>query len=193
MKHHCLLAVPALSVCVVAGAAAWAQSPTPPAPQNAPSSAASGAANSNAQAPSSTQVPASTPPANTKKTKKVWTNDDVSGLNGPISVVGSSKTKGSVTAEGKADSEYIANTRKQLQKLQSQLHATDEQLVDLKNFASGKTPSTTGGYDLSKGYNRVPVNQQITNLEAKKADLQGKIDVLLDEARKKGVEPGQLR
>lgn len=30
-------------------------------------------------------------------------------------------------------------------------------------------------------------------LQEKKKDLQAQIDALLDEARKKGVEPGQLR
>jgi hypothetical protein len=39
----------------------------------------------------------------------------------------------------------------------------------------------------------VPVNQQITSLTDKKKQLEGKIDALLDEARKKGVQPGDLR
>jgi hypothetical protein len=34
---------------------------------------------------------------------------------------------------------------------------------------------------------------QIRVLQDQKKDLQSKIDALLDEARKKGVEPGQLR
>jgi len=192
MKRHALLAVEALFICLLTAAAGWTQNPNPPESQSTPPGKANGAANSNAPAAASTQVPDLTP-ATTKKPKKVWTNDDVGGLSGPISVVGSSKKQNSVIGEGKADPEYIANTRKQLQKLQSQLNATDEQLTDLKNFASGKTPSISGGYDLKKGYNRVPVDQQITNLEAKKAELQGKMDALMDEARKKGVEPGQLR
>jgi peptidoglycan hydrolase CwlO-like protein len=37
------------------------------------------------------------------------------------------------------------------------------------------------------------VDQQITNLQEKKKQLQGKIDALLDEARKKDVQPGDLR
>ena len=96
-------------------------------------------------------------------------------------------------SNSKADGQYIANTRKELAKLQSQLDDTNKQLADLKEFSDGKAPATSSGYEINKGYNRVPVNQQITNLEAKKKQLQDKIGALLDEARKKGVEPGDLR
>jgi hypothetical protein len=42
-------------------------------------------------------------PADAKKTKKVWTNDDVNGLNGPVSVVGNSKNLGKGGPDSKAD------------------------------------------------------------------------------------------
>ena len=132
-------------------------------------------------------------PAEAKK-KKVWTNDDVSSLSGPISVVGAKnggKPSGTA-AEGKADGQYIANTKKQLEKLQAQLDDTNKQLVAFKEFQEGKRPEPTG-YQLNKGYNRAPVDEQIASLEAKKKDLEDKIGALLDEARKKGVLPGQLR
>lgn len=135
----------------------------------------------------------STTPSDPKKPKKVWTNDNVGSVNGTISVVGDSKSQGKTAADSKADSQYIATTRKQLEKLQSQLDDTNKQLVDLTDFSSGKTGVTSGGYEINKGYNRVPVDQQISNLQAKKTQLEGKIDALLDEARKKGVEPGDLR
>lgn len=144
-------------------------------------------------APPQTPDGTSSAPADTKKTKKVWTNEDVNGLSGPVSVVGNSKNLGKGGPESKADGQYIANARKELAKLQSQLEDTHKQLADLKDFSEGKTPATSSGYQINKGYNRVPVDQQITNLEAKQKQLQGKIDALLDEARKKGVEPGDLR
>ena len=114
-------------------------------------------------------------------------------MSGPVSVVGNSKNLGKGGPESKADAQYIANTRKELAKLQSQLEDTKKQLADLKDFSEGKAPATSSGYEFNKGYNRVPVDQQITNLEAKQKQLQGKIDALLDEARKKGVQPGDLR
>ena len=154
--------------------------------------------------PSPTPAPAASPsatpdkggaagPADAKKTKKVWTNEDVGGLTGPVSVVGNSKNLGKSGSSGKADAQYIANTRKELAKLQTQMDDTDKQLADLTSFSEGKAPATSSGYQINKGYNREPVDQQISGLQAKKKQLQGKIDALLDEARKKGVEPGDLR
>ncbi|MGH9740947.1 MAG: hypothetical protein ACRD51_01215 [Candidatus Acidiferrum sp.] len=117
----------------------------------------------------------------------------MSSLNGPVSVVGNTKNLGETTQDSKANGQYIASTRKQLEKLQSQLDDTEKQLADLQDFSDGKTPATSGGYQFTKGYNRVPVDQQISNLQAKKKQIEGKIDALLDEARKKGVQPGDLR
>jgi len=162
----------------------FAQSPGPSAPQSpAPASAT---------APAEPQGATATA-ADAKKTKKVWTNEDVNGLTGPVSVVGSSKNSGKASPSAKADGQYILSTRKELAKLQSQLDDTEKQLSDLKDFSEGKAPTTSSGYEINKGYNRVPVDQQITSLQDKKKQLQDKIGALLDEARKKGVEPGDLR
>jgi hypothetical protein len=157
-------------------------------------------ASSTSQSPSPAASPAPTPDttataaADAKKTKKVWTNDDVNGLSGPVSVVGNSKNLGKAGGAGsKADGQYIVNTRKELAKLQSQMDDTNKQLADLTDFSAGKAAATSSGYQINKGYNREPVDQQITGLQAKKKELQGKIDALVDEARKKGVEPGDLR
>jgi hypothetical protein len=108
-------------------------------------------------------------------------------------VVGNSKNLGKGGPDSKADGQYIANTRRELQKLQSQLDDTNKQLSDLQDFSEGKAPATSGGHPINKGYNRVPVDQQITSLQDKTKQLRAKIDTLADEARKKGVEPGDLR
>ena len=142
---------------------------------------------------SPTPAPANPATGDAKKAKKVWTNDDVNGLTGPVSVVGNSKNPGKSSTGAKADGQYIANTRKELAKLQTQLDDTEKQLADLTSFSEGKAPATSGGYQFNKGFNREPVDQQITGLQAKKNELRGKIDALFDEARKKGVEPGDLR
>jgi len=163
----------------------FAQSPAPAASQSSsPAPATSPAQPQDGTAPA---------PAEAKKTKKIWTNDDVNGLNGPVSVVGNSKNLGKAGSDTQADGQYLANTRKELAKLQSQLDDTNKQLADLKDFSEGKAPATSSGYPINKGYNRVPVDQQITSLEAKQKQLLGKIDALFDEARKKGVQPGDLR
>ena len=159
----------------------FAQNPPPPATQ------------STAPVPAASPTPPPNPPWNAKKTKKVWTNEDVGELTGPVSVVGNSKNPGKSGTGAKVDAQYIVNTRKELAKLQTQLDDTEKQLADLTSFSEGKAPATSGGYQFNKGFNREPVDQQITGLQAKKKELRGKIDALFDEARKKGVEPGDLR
>lgn len=139
-----------------------------------------------------TQSSPTPPSTDVKSTKKVWTNEEVGGLNGTVSVVGNAKSPAKATPGKPADAKYIADVRKQLQKLRSQLDDTSKELQDLKDFQAGK-PASSSGYPVSRGYGRIPVDQQISSLEAKKKDLAEKLDALLDEARKKGVPPGELR
>lgn len=173
---------------LLAGSVAFAQSAA-----TSSSSTTADSVKPDAAPPTTPHAATNSTPAETKKPKKVWTNDNVGSLDGTVSVVGDSKTSPKNGSDTKADPQYIANTRKQLDKLQSQLDDTSKQLADLTEFSSGKTGITSGGYEINKGYNRVPVDQQISNLKAKKTQLEAKIQTLLDEARKKGVEPGDLR
>jgi hypothetical protein len=145
------------------------------------------------------QIPATTPPAtagdaNAKKPKKVWTNENMSDVQGPVSVVGNGKNSGKAKPSGvkTADAGYIANTKKQLEKLEQQLVDADKQVAKLKDFKAGE-PVGGDARQFHKGYNSEPIDLQIQALETKKAETQDKINALLDEARKKGVEPGQLR
>ena len=140
----------------------------------------------------SSQQQDSTAPADTGKPKKVWTNDDVKGA-GPVSVVGDPKNKPKTSGPKTVNDSYVASVRKQLEKLQKQIDDIDKQLVDLKNFSKGEPSTNASGIKLNKSYNREPIEVQIRALQDQKKDLQAQIDALLDEARKKGVEPGQLR
>ena len=92
-----------------------------------------------------------------------------------------------------ADTQYVASVRKQLEKINAQMADADKQIADLTNFSKGEPSTSASGIKLGKGYNREPVEVQIRALQEKKKDLQSKMDALLDEARKRGVEPGQLR
>ncbi len=162
------------------------------------SSANPSAAQNCSQGPSASpeQAPAAVTDPNAapvKKSKKVWTNENMSDANGPISVVGDGRAnKGKSSPPTPADPAYVAKTKKDLQKLQQQIDDANKQLATLKSFSEGE-PVGSGAQEFHKGYNNQPIEQQRVNLEAKKKDLQAKIDALLDEARKKGVEPGQLR
>jgi peptidoglycan hydrolase CwlO-like protein len=147
---------------------------------------------SNPAPPVSSPVTAS---PESKKPKKVWTNENLSEANGPVSVVGNSKggAKPPSSPAKPADAKYIADTKKQLDKLQGEISDLDKQINQLKNFSEGAPASYSGATKINKSYNRDPVNVQIQELQDKKKQTQGQIDALLDEARKKGVEPGQLR
>jgi predicted HicB family RNase H-like nuclease len=153
-----------------AGQTAQSQDQSPPAPQTSPAK----------------------PPASKNTAAKVWTNDDLPTTTEPSPRSNGQKKGSKQDTTAGQDSTYTASVKKQLDKLQEQLADTDKQLSGLKNFRNGENVSTAG-VDIHQGINRTPVDQQIASLEAKKKQLQGKIDDLLDEARKKGVEPGQLR
>jgi hypothetical protein len=143
--------------------------------------------------PAAADPSAAPAPAAAKKTKKVWTNEDVSGISAPISVVGDAKNpKSKNPQQTPPDASYISGVRKQMQKFQDQMADIDKELATLKNFSEGE-PVATADREFHKSYNNEPIGQQISSLRTKKLDLQSKIDALLDEARKKGVEPGQLR
>lgn len=60
------------------------------------------------------------------------------------------------------------------------------------DFAEGK-PVSENGRDMSHGVSRTPVDQQAAKLRDKKKQLEDQIDGLYEEARKKGIESGQLK
>src|ERR1700740_3096184 len=146
---------------------------------------------SKAPAPAPTQD--SQTSVETKKPKKVWTNEDLSGAKGAVSVVGDSKNKPKTSPSKPANDQYVASVRKQLDKLQGQIADIDQQLVDLKNFSEGEPSTSASGLKLNKNHDREPIEVQMRALQDQKKDLRAKMDTLLDEARKKGVESSQLR
>lgn len=135
----------------------------------------------------------SPPPAETKKPKKVWTNEDISRTSGTVSVVGDPKNKPKPASSKPANAPYAASVRKQLDKLQGQIADIDKQLADLKNFSAGEPSTSASGIKLDKSYQREPIEVQMRALQDKKKDLESKVDALLDEARKRGVDSSQLR
>ena len=93
---------------------------------------------------------------------------------------------------GEKQESQIESYRRQIGELHNQIDAADQRIAQLKNF-KGENSSPTGGINPHKGYNMVPLEEQIKQLEAKKKKLQGQIDDLENEARKKGIDPGRLR
>jgi chaperonin cofactor prefoldin len=156
--------------------------------------AVSAAAQSQDASPPPPAAPAQdSAPPETKKPKKVWTNEDIPRSTGAVSVVGDAKSKPQLASSKPSNAQYVASVRKQLDKLQGQVADIDKQLVDLKNFSAGEPSTTASGIKLNKNYERAPIEVQIRALQSQKKDLESKIDDLLDEARKKGVDSSQLR
>jgi len=135
----------------------------------------------------------SAPPAETKKPKKVWTNENLSSATGTVSVVGDPKSQPKPASSKPVNAQYVASVRKQLEKLQGQIADIDKQLVDMKKFSEGEPSTSASGVKLNKSYEREPIEVQMRALQDQKKDLVSKVDALLDEARKKGVESSQLR
>jgi uncharacterized protein (UPF0335 family) len=151
-------------------------------------------AQSNSAAPPSAN---STPPATSSNTnstappaKKVWTNDDLPSAK-PSTNDKRKQDTGSSSSQT-ADAATVERIRKNLQKLQGQLEDVNKKLKSYQDFQNGESVST-GAREMDKGVNHVPVDQQILQLQEKKKDLEAQISDLYDEARKKGIDPGQLR
>jgi hypothetical protein len=136
-----------------------------------------------------------------KKPKKVWTEDDISKVGGNISVVGdssssgpakSSPQSGGASSDNATQGNQLEYYRDQLRQLQTQLDVTDKKISDLRNFKADNS-SASGGINPNHGYSMTPIPDQIKQLEDKKKQIQDKIDAVTDEARKNGIEAGQLR
>jgi hypothetical protein len=129
-----------------------------------------------------------------KKPKKVWTNENLGDAHGTVSQIGEAKAleKAKPAAAKPYNATFVANYRRQLAALDAQIADADKQIADLKNFGKGEA-SKGNGLELHKHYTMESTDAQIHNLEEKKKQLHSQIDAILDAARKKGIEPGQLR
>jgi len=156
-----------------------------------------------AAAPTDKSAPKQDAPATPekKKPKKVWTNDEMTTLPGQISVVGeanqgveSKRAPGHDSSSGGGDAQQmqIDSYRQQISDLRSQIDAADQRIAQLKNF-KGENSSPTGGINMNQGYDMVPVEDQVKQLEAKKKKLEAQIEDVENEARKNGIDPGKLR
>ena len=138
--------------------------------------------------PSSTVTSSSTANA---KPKKVWTNDDVAPASPGVAVAAKAATSPTPSATG-ANAQFAAQLRGKLEKLQGQLKDADKQLDELKRFQAGEL-SGDAARQLHKRYSSAPIPEQIAKLEEKRNHLQDQIEAIYEQARKKGILPGQLR
>lgn len=130
--------------------------------------------------------------------KKVWTNDDMGNIHSdpsvsnyqPKGVKGGKKAAGAQGNSHGRDSNWY---RQQIEKLQQQIPPIDAKIAELQKGVNGGTvndPTTS-----SRPYGGVHPGsweQQISDLQSKKADIESKISSLEDEARHAGISPNDI-
>ena len=157
--------------------------------------AASSSSQNNASGSSNqAAVPTTNPDKPKAKPKKIWTNDEMpSAADGGISVVGNTaKPTSKKTANVSANEKQVTALRERLHLLNNELEETDKKISELRNFRAENT-SASGGINMSHRYSNTPVEDQIKTLEDKRKQIQVQIEGVEDQARKNGIEPGQLR
>jgi hypothetical protein len=168
--------------------------------QDSTTASSSGSSNAGATAKTAVKNATDKKAADPGKPKKVWTNDDVGSLKSSVSVVGNKQSSGRRMVEEEDQSgeqsdshaERVRQYRDAIEQLRSQIAQADARIAQLKDLkAENTTPS--GGISLNKGYNMVPPEEQVKQLEERKKQCQSKIGDLENEARKEGIDPGELR
>jgi hypothetical protein len=145
------------------------------------------------QPPSESPASTASHTATANPSKKVWTNDDIARHKTGVSVVGDQRNlRYHLSPAPPADPATVDRIKKSLQKLQGELDEVTSRLQSYKQFQDGE-PVSKGERDISKGYSRAPVDQQMNGLLDRKKRLESQIGDLFDDARKKGIDPGLLR
>lgn len=191
-----LLLLPGLAV------ASRAQSQEQKPPQNQ---------QANSQSSSQTQsTPPNAPPQNQKgspvKKKRVYTEDDLAGIKGGVSVVGHPNATSSQASLAPQTSEPPAGSgdsekkdekywRDRAAQLHAQMDSLDQQIKDLHTDIQ-KNGAT--GFDPQKGLkdNVIYVddkNARLQQMQKKRADLDRKLDDLQEEGRKAGIPSSWVR
>jgi hypothetical protein len=170
--------------------------------QTQDSTSASSGGSSHAGATAKTAVKNATDKkaADQSKPKKVWTNDDVGSLKSSVSVVGNQQSSGRRAVEEENQSgeesdshaERVHQYRDAIEQQRNQIAQADARIAQLKDFKAENT-APSGGISLNRGYNMVPPEEQVKQLEERKKQCQAKIADLENEARKEGIDPGELR
>lgn len=82
--------------------------------------------------------------------------------------------------------------REAIDQLRTQIGEAEARIAQLKNFKADNG-SPGGGINPNHEYNMVPPEEQVKQLEARKKELEAKIEDLENQARKEGIDPGELR
>jgi hypothetical protein len=186
MKYRILASFSALILCAAFAVPSRAQS----------SSAASSGASSGTSGPAaeSSSQASSTAPAQ-PTAKKVWTNDDVSGLQDTPAIstftepnAKAAKTGAKPAPKGRGAKWY----QDQIAKLQAQIPPLDTQIADLQAAIEGKPTGDSKESTRPYGVKADQWPAELDQLQRKRGDIETHISTLEDEARHDGVPPNAL-
>ena len=187
-------------------------SPTPSQPQSQKASqpeaesVASGqkdSANKPQTAPASAKADAK---KSTPKAKHVYTNEDLSGIGGTISVVGSGSSEGASAANdnskvrprsnpGSSGDKDEAYWRGKAHTIRDQIAAVDQQIDKVKQEIAKSGPAA---FDPTTRLQQNVIivhdrNAELQQLQDRKQNLEKQLDELTDEGRKAGADSGWFR
>ena len=130
---------------------------------------------------------------------KVFTEDDLSGKKGGVSVVGNEGKKSRRAPTGSPNGDYEPNGeeywRSRSQPILDEIAATDQQIAqlreDIKKYGNGGFDvQTARQQNIAYIHDR---NAQIDELQKRKASLQKQLEDLEEEGRKAGAPPAWFR
>lgn len=174
-------------------AAAQAQEVQPTAPSSSASQATP--APSSQSADQQAAAPSAANPSTQPATKKVWTNDDVTGLrsSSAISTVGASAAKSAKPGVGATavpgNAKWYAN---QITGLQAKLPPLDAQIAELQDAIAGKPTGDGKTSSRPSGVKIDSWSDELSRLQQKRDAVQQQIDALREQARRHGVPNSAL-
>jgi hypothetical protein len=184
MNRRALPFAAAIVFATASASAARAQCAAPPATNSAPASAAA-------------QDSAANPATPQSATKKVWTNEDVSGLDPHAGVSTVGNTPASSVKPGQ---KHPANSKNrdakwyhaQIAKLQAKLPPLDAQIAELQAAIDGKPTGDAIKSTRPRGVKADSWANELADLQKKRDDAVAQIAALQDEARHQGVAANTL-
>lgn len=141
-----------------------------------------------------TQTPNQTSTSTPPTAKKVWTNDDVSGLrsDAPLSTVGSTDPKAEVKPAPAVRNRNANAYQARLTRLEAQIPPLERQIAELQAAIEGKPTGDAKTSQRPRGVKADDWNVELQQLEKKRDSIQDQIAALKDEARHHGIPPNTL-
>ncbi len=164
---------------LVSGAASAAHAQNNASSETAPAPGQSSVTNGPTAAPAPTTA------------KKIWTNDEVTGLRGEsvISTVGSSDAKPSSKPAAGARNKNANGYQAQIARLEAQIPPLDSQIAELQSAIDGKPTGDGKTSQRPRGVKADDWSVEMQQLQKKRDDVLDQISTLKDRARHQGV-PG---